>query len=38
MLEMWLMYFLYKNEHRGFKSVEITIMRELRLKGKKQKG
>jgi hypothetical protein len=27
---MWLVYFLYKNEYRIFKSVEITIRRGLR--------
>jgi hypothetical protein len=31
----WLMYFLYKNEYRIFKLVEITIGRRLRKKGEK---
>jgi hypothetical protein len=30
---MWLMYLLYKNEHKIFKSVEVTLRRGLRLKG-----
>jgi hypothetical protein len=32
---IWLMYFLCKNEYRIFKPVEITIRRQLRLKGEK---
>jgi hypothetical protein len=32
------MYFLYKNEYRIFKPVEITIGRGLRQKGEKQRG
>jgi hypothetical protein len=28
--QVWLMYFLYKNEYIFIKSVEITIRRELR--------
>jgi hypothetical protein len=34
---MWVMYFLYKNECRIFKPVEITIRRGLRQKGEKWK-
>jgi hypothetical protein len=34
----WLMYFLHKNEYRIFKSVEITIRRGQRQKGKKNGG
>jgi hypothetical protein len=32
------MYFLYKNEYRIFKPVEITIRRGLRYKGGKWRG
>jgi hypothetical protein len=30
------MYFLYKNEYKSFKSVEITIRRGLQQKGEKR--
>jgi hypothetical protein len=33
--KIWLLYFLFKNEHRIFKSVEITKRRGLRQKGEK---
>jgi hypothetical protein len=32
------MHFLYKNEYRIFKPVEITIRRRLRVKGEKWRG
>jgi hypothetical protein len=32
------MYFLYKNEYRIFKSVEVTIRRGLKEKGEKWRG
>jgi hypothetical protein len=32
------MYFLYKNEYRVFKPVEITVRRRLRQTGEKQRG
>jgi hypothetical protein len=31
-------YFIYKNEYRSFKPVEITMRRELRQKGEKYRG
>jgi hypothetical protein len=36
-MSIWLMYFLYKNEYRIFKPVEIIIGRALRYKGEKQR-
>jgi hypothetical protein len=35
---IWMMYFLYKNEHQVFKPVEITIRRWLTLKEEKLRG
>jgi hypothetical protein len=32
---MWLMYFLYKNEHRIFKSVEITTRSRTKVERRK---